>query len=200
MTTIERTRHLTLEQFLARRDTKPASEYVDGKVYRKAMPNEIHGFIQFMMSAILAQFIMPRQLGRPGSEVRFNFGPAGDVRSYVPDLSFIVAQRAPLDGRLMGGSFRGAPDLAIEILSPNDRAGRLRRKVKFYLANGVRLLWVIDPKKLLVTVYTPPDSRQVLTINDTLGGGDVLPGFSVPVAEIFPPMSADEDTDAAVTS
>jgi Uma2 family endonuclease len=86
------------------------------------------------------------------------------------------------------GPFYGAPDLAVEILSPDDRMTRVQRKVRFYLANGVRLLWLIDPDNRIVTVMSTPDQSLVLTEDDELDGGDVLPGFRVPVRDILPPV------------
>ncbi len=174
---------LTLEQFEARRDTKPASEFVCGEIFRKSMPNPMHAVIQNIVSFLLRRFIMRAGRGEVGSEWRCTFGPPGDIRSYVPDLVYITEERVPAD---LGEPFRAAPDLAVEILSPNDRPGRLLRKVLFYLRHGVRMVWVIDPKRRSVTVYTPDADERELVAGDTLDGGDVLPGFRVPVTDLFP--------------
>ncbi len=174
---------LTLEQFEARPDTKPASEFVCGEVFRKPMPNGMHAVIQRLLAMLLGRFIEQTGGGEAGSEWRCTFGPPSDIRSYVPDYIYITEERVPAD---LGESFRAAPDLAVEILSPNDRPGRLLRKVLFYLRHGVRMVWVIDPKRRSVTIYTPDADERELVAGDTLDGGDVLPGFRVPVTDLFP--------------
>jgi Uma2 family endonuclease len=182
---------LTLEAFLKRPETKPASEYECGEVFRKPMPTGAHAVIQSLLSHLFLQFLRRHAIGQAGSEWRCVFGPEGGRRSYVPDFIFIGAERLPADGSWLDGPFHGAPDLAVEILSPGDRPGRVLRKVLFYLAHGVRLVWVIDPKERSITVYAPDDfDGRVLTGGDTLDGGDVLPGFSAPVDEVFPQRPA----------
>lgn len=77
------------------------------------------------------------------------------------------------------------PDLAIEVLSKNNTAGEMKRKLKEYFLTGTSLVWLVDPKTRTVTVHTAPDVFTVLTEADTLGGGDVLPGFTLAVKRIF---------------
>ena len=109
------------------------------------------------------------------------------MRTYVPDYVFIRAERT--EGWGDNEPFRGAPDLAIEILSPDDRMSRVMRKVRFYLENGVRTVWLIDPTRRTVEVLTEPGISRILTEDDRLDGGDVLPGFFVPVHELLPPRA-----------
>jgi Uma2 family endonuclease len=82
------------------------------------------------------------------------------------------------------GSVPEMPDLAVEVKSPDDSLKLLRDKAHYYLANGTRLVWLVIPEKRLVEVYTP-DDEQILTEEDTLSGEDVLPGFTLPVRDIF---------------
>ena len=82
-------------------------------------------------------------------------------------------------------SFPIAPDLAVEVLSPSDRMADAMSKVTMYLQAGVRLVWLIDPATLTVTIFRQDAAPKMVSEGDTLDGGDVLPGFSVPVAEIF---------------
>ena len=105
---------LTLEQFLALPETEPASEYIDGEVVQKTMPTWGHGVIQRLLSFVLTVYLRTHPAGDAGSEIRCIFGPPGAERTYVPDYVFVVAAR--LQGE--AGPFRGAPDLAVEILSP----------------------------------------------------------------------------------
>ena len=174
---------LTLEEFLALPETEPASELVDGSVVQKTMPTLDHGIIQRLLSFVLTLHLRAHPVGEAGSEIRCIFGPAGAERPYIPDYIFIRA------GRFRRGDRHvyGAPDLAVEILSPDDRMTDVMDKLRFYLAHGVRLVWLIDPDRRTVTVMRPPDVTRILTEDETLDGGDVLPGFSCAVREVLPP-------------
>jgi Uma2 family endonuclease len=100
----------------------------------------------------------------------------------APDVAFVRAGREPATSR---GFFPGPPDLAVEVLSPDDRPGYVREKVAEWLEAGTRAVWVVDPRKRTVTVHGPAAETRVLRDTDTLRGGDVLPGFAVAVREIF---------------
>ena len=83
------------------------------------------------------------------------------------------------------GYFPGAPDLAVEVLSPDDRAGEVFEKVQNWLDAGCATVWVVDPKSQAVTVYDAARNAVVLKATETIDGGELLPGFSTPVAEFF---------------
>jgi Uma2 family endonuclease len=184
---VSTTTKLTLEQFLALPETEPASEYVCGEVIQKPMPTRLHGIIQGLIAMFVAQFLLKNPLGEAGPEIRCIFGPPEQRRTYVPDFVFITSGRIPEDDASLNGPFHGAPDLAVEILSPTDRPRRVLDKILFYLRHGVRLVWVVDPEDRTVTVYTPGnDGGQPLQGDDLLDGGDVLPGFRVRVEDLFP--------------
>ena len=102
-----------------------------------------------------------------------------------PDGSFIASGRLPGD-QPPKGHLRIAPDLALEVVSPNDLAWKVDEKVEDYLSAGVRLVWVIFPDTRAVFVHRPDADVKRLTRRDHLSGEDILPGFSVPVAELFP--------------
>jgi Uma2 family endonuclease len=174
------TSRLTLAQFVAREDTEPASEYAFGEMVQKPMPNRMHAAIQFFLAAILFQFQKDTHTGRGYTELRCIFGPQGQQRAYVPDVCFVAHDRVPTELFL-----RSAPDLALEILSPDQDTGRFLAKVQFFLQHGVRLMWVIDPDQKTVTVLAPGADAVVMTPGETLDGGDVLPGFALSVQEIF---------------
>jgi Uma2 family endonuclease len=78
-----------------------------------------------------------------------------------------------------------APDLAVEVVSPSDRAAEVLAKVAEYLEAGTRLVWVVYPQTQKIVVYRPSADVQMLSVSDTLEGGDVVPGFACPVAEVF---------------
>lgn len=131
---------------------------------------------------MLEAFVAPRGLGEIFGETGFVLARNPDtVRG--PDLSFVHRERlATLDEARF---VEGAPDLAIEILSPSNRPSLIRGKVADYLAAGCRLVWVVDPKRKSVTAYRGLLAPVLLGADDTLDGGDVLPGLRIHVAAIF---------------
>jgi Uma2 family endonuclease len=171
---------LSLEEFLRLEETKPASEYACGEALQKPMPNRQHSTIQFFLAGLLFVFLERVKLGEGFTEFRCIFGPPGLERAYVPDLTYVARERATSETYL-----RAAPDLAVEILSPDQDMGRFLDKIQFYLLHGVKLVWVIDPAKATVAIMTPGEDARILTSGDTLDGADVLPGFSVRVDDIF---------------
>jgi Uma2 family endonuclease len=171
---------LTLEEFLALEETKPYLEYACGEAFEKPMPNRLHAVVQRYLILVLAPFLDSTGLGEVFPEFRCIFGPPGRERAYVPDLTVVTRERLTADLYL-----RTAPDLAIEVLSPDQHTARFLDKVQFYLLNGVRLVWVIDPLKDTVAVLVPGQEVRILYPGDVLDGGDVLPGFRVPIDDLF---------------
>jgi Uma2 family endonuclease len=100
------------------------------------------------------------------------------------DVAFVRQDRIPAAG-VPDGFWPGAPDLAVEIKSPGDRPSEIRAKVSDYVARGVRLVWVVDPKKKTVTTHTPLSTPVTLGVDGVLDAGDVVPGFTCPVSRIF---------------
>ena len=182
---------LTLDEFLALPETEPGSELIDGEVVQKEMPNIAHMLVQQLLAWVVGVYVRDNRLGITGSEGRCIFGPPGGERPYLPDFLFVAAEH--LAGIDLRGPLLRAPDLAVEILSPDDRPDRVAAKVAFYLLHGVRLVWLIDPETRAVTVLTPDGGSARLSEDDTLSGGDVLPGFAVTVREILPPVFTDAE-------
>jgi Uma2 family endonuclease len=102
----------------------------------------------------------------------------------APDAAFIRKDRLP-EGDLPRGYFPGAPDLAVEVVSPGDRADEVDDKVQTWLRFGAQRVWLLSSRTKSVTVYRPDGSAQVLTSDDLLDGEDVLPGFQVQVSRLF---------------
>jgi Uma2 family endonuclease len=149
-TTSEPAIKLTLEQFLHQEKTKPASEYWDGEVVRKAMPTGEHGSIQRLLSVVFTLFLREHPIADCGPEIRCNFRSPERAYSPVPDFIVVRTERLPR-GRLRG-HVEGAPDIAVEILSPDDLMSRVMRKIRFYLANGVTIVWLVNPYDRTVMV------------------------------------------------
>jgi Uma2 family endonuclease len=187
MTTIAR---LGLDQFLTLPETKPASEYACGGVTQKPMPTRAHARLQTYLVTVLFPFLARTRLGEVFTEWRCIFGPAGRERAYVPDLVVVSPERLPSVDDREAPYLRTAPDLAIEILSPGQRAGPFLDKILFYLLHGVRLVWVVDPAAEVVFVLRPGEEAVTLGEVDTLDGSAVLPGFSLAVRELFAQLHA----------
>jgi Uma2 family endonuclease len=103
----------------------------------------------------------------------------------IPDLSFISWAQLPsreYPSKPIPDLF---PDLAVEVLSAGNTAKEMQRKLKEYFLAGTRLVWIVDPDARTVSVYTSPDEWTLLKNSDTLTGGDVLPGFTLPLKQLF---------------
>lgn len=105
----------------------------------------------------------------------------------VPDPSFVSWDTLGGRGAHMDQVLCVAPELAVEVLSPGNTRAETARKVREYVRAGVRLVWLVDPRKQTVRVVTPPGRSVRLAENDTLDGGDVLPGFAIGVKDVFEP-------------
>ena len=142
-----------------------------------------HGGIAGNIALALGGFVKPRFLGTVvTAEAGFRIAHDPDTVR-VPDVAFVRADRIPPSG--VKGFFQGPPDIAIEVVSPNDRASEVMAKAQDWLQAGCSLVWVVDPETRTIAVYHSRSEITVLTEADSLTGGDVLPEFSVPVAEIF---------------
>jgi Uma2 family endonuclease len=108
---------------------------------------------------------------------------SGNLR--CPDLSFIAAARVPRTPEGRQGFFRGAPDLAVEIVALTDRPLRLVEKLRDYFESGTRLAWIINPAACSVVVHRTLEPDRLLRVTDALDGEDVLPGFRLPLAALF---------------
>lgn len=101
----------------------------------------------------------------------------------APDVAFVRAERIPPEG--VKGFFQGPPDLAVEVVSPSDRASEVASKVQAWLQAGSAVVWVVDPETRSVAVHRNCGETVVLTLADTLLGGDLLPDFAMSVAALF---------------
>jgi Uma2 family endonuclease len=159
-------------------------ELVAGKLIREPLPGEEHGWVAAAILGRLFAFVREHRLGRLyAAETGFVLARDPDtVRG--PDAAFVSHYRASTVIR-RGPYFEGAPDLAVEVLSPSNTRGEIAAKVSEYLAAGAEAVWVIDPRSRTVSVHRPGSDPQSLRREDVLDGGSVLPGFRLPVAELF---------------
>ena len=143
-----------------------------------------HGEIVGSLHSILGAFIRQKKLGKVfGAETGFQLGVDPDtVRA--PDFAFISKRRLPK--KLPKASYwPGAPDLAVEILSPSDRTGEVDEKITQWLTGGAQAVWVVDPKLQIVTIHQAGKRAQIRSAGEILQGDPVVPGFSCAIDELF---------------
>jgi Uma2 family endonuclease len=195
-TTAEYDPPLTVDAFERMPGGEGKEELHDGRIVRVAPAGGVHGQLVLELAGFLKARI--RQLGgnawgRVTTETGFVLWPDRRRESRAPDVAVVRAHRLP-GGRLPRRLIRGIPDLAVEVLSPNDPPDAVQAKVEEYLAAGVPRVWVVDPL-VEVVVWTPAAPAGTVLraaaagpaapFPDVLDGGDVLPGFRLPLGELW---------------
>jgi Uma2 family endonuclease len=157
-------------------------ELVDGVLVEKIM-----GYAESSLACdlirLLGNFVVQHKLGNIS-------GPDGTMRLMpglvrIPDVAFVRRKKLPGGKRPRERIADLVPDLAIEVLSAGNTKGEISRKLREYFLSSVLLVWLLDPKKRQVEVFTAPDESMLFREGQRLDGGDVLPGLSLPVAEVF---------------
>lgn len=163
-------------------------ELEDGRLVAWEPPGWTHGEIAVAIAAPLHVFVRTHALGRIVVESGYVLARRPDTVC-GPDVSFVRADRLPAR-EVAHRFYEGAPDLAVEIVSPDDRAAEMARKVAGYLRAGTRAgtraVWVVYPDTRSVVVHTPDGIARLHGPDDVLEGGDALPGFAAPVADLLP--------------
>ena len=159
-------------------------ELVRGELRKMSPAGSEHGAIIVNLTVLVAQHVKANNLGVCfGAETGFRLGSNPDtVRA--PDLAFVSRERIPESG-VPKKFWQGAPDLAVEVLSPGDTVYEVDEKVEEWLAAGTKAVWVVNPKRRSVSVYRSMTDVRRLLEGDELEGGDVVPGFRCGVAELF---------------
>lgn len=161
-------------------------ELVDGEVIETTPVGGAHGALTLEIGRRLAEHVRRHSrgyvvVGDVGFILRLPWDPE---RVRAPDVAFIAAERLP-GGKLPSEFIEGAPDLAVEVLSPNDNPVDLAQRVRDYLEAGARRVWVVAPEARTVTVYRPDGTARFLREPEVLEGEEVLPGLAIPLAELF---------------
>ncbi|HEU5423937.1 MAG TPA: Uma2 family endonuclease [Nitrolancea sp.] len=181
----EATRLVTAEELWALPE-QPGVRYelAEGELVEVPGAGALHNLIAALVYRLIYAAARGQNLGLVFTDgVGYILRRAPDVLR-IPDVSFVARERIPAGG-IPEGFWPGAPDLAVEIVSPNDLAQEINDKVHQYLEVGTRMVWVLWPNRRTVTVYLPEGQLRDLGPNDELDGGEVLPGFSVRVASLF---------------
>lgn len=173
---------LDVEDMELLRDDDHRYELWDGRLWRMSPTKKRHGRGTARVTVKIGIYLEAHPIGGLYvAEVGFRVGPAR--RLICPDAAYVSAERdAPVDD---DDFFPYAPDLAVEVLSPDNTWPKIRRKAQACLASGGRLVWALNTRRRTVTVFRPDAEPELLREEDVLSGEDVLPGFAVRVAELF---------------
>jgi len=159
-------------------------EVVDGQVVEKKMSAR-ETEIASILVGMLTPYLRTNRLGKVVGEMLFRINPENDLRRR-PDVAFVSHARWPFNRRVPNVPvWDMVPDLAIEVVSPSNSASTILRKVHEYFKAGVARVWVVYPEQAEVYIYSTPQQVQVVGVGQELDGGDLLPGFRLPVAVLF---------------
>lgn len=173
---------ISLEEFLELPETKPASEYFNGEIEQKPMPQGEHSIIQIRLGTIINELVLPRKLAHAFTELRCTFGR----RSIVPDIAVYTWNRIPKTekGRI-ANRFEVHPDWIIGILSPEQSANKVIKKIIFCLKQGTQLGWLIDPQDESVMIFKPDQLPEIKSDEEILPVLECLNDLQLSVKEMF---------------
>ena len=174
---------MTAEELLHARFPDKRTELVRGVLVVREPADARHGLVAMNLGVELGMYAKQTGMGRVfAAETGFKLATNPDtVRA--PDVAFISTERFPLADTT--GYPACAPDLVVEVLSPDDRPGKVLAKVRDWLSAGTRLVWVVDPERRVARVYRRDGSETLVAVDGVLDGEDGLPGFSCPLASVL---------------
>ncbi|MGF1515261.1 MAG: Uma2 family endonuclease [Elainellaceae cyanobacterium] len=185
---------ITLQEFLALPETKPGSEYINGEIIQKPMPQGKHSTIQTELASTLNLTLKPRKIARAFSELRCTY-PSGshpaDVyggdRSIIPNVSVFTWERIPRDQTgAVANAFPIAPDWTIEILSPDQSQTKVTKNILHCLNHGTQMGWLIDPDEQTIFVYLPKQQPEAYDLpNQTLPAPAFARDLALTVGSVF---------------
>lgn len=175
---------MTADELFDLPDDGMRHELVRGELRTMPPGGGEHGDESSVFDGSLGMYVRAQKLGRVyTNETGFILMTDPDtVRA--PDVAFLRRERLP-EGRSPRGYIRGAPDLAVEVISPNDRYTDVAEKIAEWLEHGVRMVVVVDPRRKTVDVHRPGQATRTLGLDDVLDGDDVVPGWSLAVRDLF---------------
>ena len=175
---------ITADELLQMKDDGFRYELVRGELIKMSPAGHQHGRIVLNFTTPLDQFVRANQLGAVyAAETGFKLAEDPDVVR-APDAAFIRRERVDAVG-LTTGFWPGAPDLAAEVVSPGDTYAEVQDKTADWLDAGTRLVIVINPSTQTVVLYYSQSDIRILTIDDVLDGGEVVPNWTLPVRDLF---------------
>ena len=176
------TKLMTAEELFKMPDDGWRYELVRGELRKMAPPGQFHGEYIVNTTIPLGVYVKANNLGKVyAAETGYRLAPDHVL---APDVSFVSRERLEAIGE-GPGYWPAAPDLVVEVLSPSDRLTRVNEKVRDWLDAGTRMVIVVNPRRRDATVHRPNQEPITLTEEDTLDGEDVVPGWTMPVEDIF---------------
>jgi Uma2 family endonuclease len=177
-------RLITAEELLRWPEDQMRHELVRGELRTMAPAGSEHSGVTSRFDRSLGSYVQVNKLGEvltgePGFQLTTN---PDTVRA--PDVALVRQERVPASG-LPRGYWPGAPDLAVEVISPHDLYTEVEEKVAEWLEHGSRLVFVVNPRRRTVAVHRPGEPVRMLTADDVLDGQDVVPGWTLPVSDLF---------------
>ena len=170
---------LTLAEFLELPETKPASEYINGKIIQKPMPKGKHSRLQLRLCNTINEQAESQKIASAFPELRCSFG----TRSVVPDVAVFRWDRIPFDtDGEVPDDFLLSPDWTIEILSPDQSSNRVIGNILYCIEHGCKIGWLIDPSDRSILVFRPNQPPQLLKDNETL---PVLPEILLKITVVM---------------
>ncbi len=175
---------MTAEDLLELPEDHMRHELIEGELRTMPPAGHEHGSLGSELFLSLGNHVKANRLGKVYlAETGFTVSREPDT-VLAPDVAFVSTERLNLIHR-REGYFPGVPDLAVEVISPSDRYSEVEEKVKSWLQHGTRMVIVVDPRTETLKVYRSPSDVQILTREDTLECGDVIPGWTLSLAELF---------------
>jgi Uma2 family endonuclease len=175
---------MTAEELLMLPRGQHRYELINGELKTMSPASHTHGRISALITALLWQFVRANGLGDVyGAETGFLLTSNPDT-VLAPDVAFVTEERAR-EFRHTKGYWPGPPDLAVEVLSPSDREPKTKKKVGQWLSFGAKQVWIVDCKHETVTIHKSLTDSITFGLPETLVAEDLLPGFSIKVADIF---------------
>jgi Uma2 family endonuclease len=171
---------MTAEDLLKMPDDGLRHELIKGELLTMPVPKFLHGFVTVNLSTLLHLHVKANNLGVVVGESGFHLERGPDT-VLGPDIAFVARDRIE---NVPDSFFLGAPDLAVEVLSPSDRKGKVERKTALWLELGAKSVWNVDPRKRTVEVIRADGQRRLFHETDELVD-DTIPGFHVAVSQIF---------------
>ncbi len=175
------THTMTAEELFNLQDEPNRHALIKGELLTKPPPNLKHGFVIMNLAVPLATHIKANKLGVVAAESGFILEQNPDT-VLGPDISFVRAERIKT---IPDAYVEMAPDLAVEVVSPSQFKPEIERKASLWLEHGVLEVWLVYPKSRKVEIRRATGETQLLQEGDDLTGGDLIPGFRIPVSEIF---------------
>jgi len=174
---------MTADELLERSSELGRCELIRGELIKMSPAGYDHGKITNTLAYHLTAYAIKHDLGHVlSAETGFVLERNPDTVREA-DVPFVCTDRLPKGPA--PGFFEGAPDLAIEVLSPSARASEVAQKVDLWLRSGTQLVWVVDPARQTVTIHRDPTRSETIHTDGKLDGEKVLPGFKLPVRDIF---------------